>query len=232
MKLDKTKILHPNYINKYQILHSHLRQSGIDRKILSGSHHQIQIIQLAIIRLPKVFAFELFAANRYICTVMHGDTAAMRGQKLKNRLNSLIYIGLTFGRKHLYPHFRSLFPCLFFVACSVQKEENQLYIIVLQRFVRKPPVVTENIFLQTLGNTFENKAQKQGDLSAPLPILHIIHYTSAFYTTINLSYRHFVNPKNFNVMRQETFAILFLMQKGGLKKKSIYLQSYRKIISL
>jgi len=33
-------------------------------------------------------------------------------------------------------------------------------------------------------------------------------------------------------MRQETFAILFLMQKGGLKKKSIYLQSYRKIISL
>ena len=154
------------------------------------------------------------------------------GQKLKNRLNSLIYIGLTFVRKYLYPHYRSLFPCLFFVARSVQKEENQLYIIVLQRFVRKPPVVTENIFLQTLGNTFENKAQKQGDLSAPLPILHIIHYTSAFYTTINLSYRHFVNPKNFNVMRQETFAILFLMQKGESKKKSIYLQSYRKIISL
>ena len=54
---------------------------------------------------PKVFAFGFFAENRYICTVMHGDTAAMRGQKLKNRLNSLIYIGLTFVRKHLYPHF-------------------------------------------------------------------------------------------------------------------------------
>lgn len=32
----------------------------------------------------------------------------MRGQKPKNRRNSLIYIGLTFVRKHLYPHFRSL----------------------------------------------------------------------------------------------------------------------------
>ena len=27
---------------------------------------------------PKVFTFGFFAENRYICTVMHGDTAAMR----------------------------------------------------------------------------------------------------------------------------------------------------------
>ena len=70
---------------------------------------------------PKVFAFVFFAENRYICTVMQGDTATAQakraggrktvqndgrrcGDKSQSRRNSLIYIGLTFMRKSLYPH--------------------------------------------------------------------------------------------------------------------------------
>jgi len=55
LKLGKTKIRHPNHINKYQILHSHRRQSGIDRKTLSGSHHPIRIIRLTIIPILEFF---------------------------------------------------------------------------------------------------------------------------------------------------------------------------------
>ena len=102
---------------------------------------------------------------------------------------------------------RSLFRGSFFVARSVQKEENRLYITVLQRFARKPPAETENIFLQTVGNTFGSKAQKQGYLPALLPTLHIIHCIAAFYTTINLSCRRFVNPQKFQ--RHETRDICY-----------------------
>ena len=40
------------------------------------------------------------------------------------------------------------------------------------------------------------------------------------YVVIILSCGRFVNQKNFNVMRQETFAILFLMRKGRPEKRT------------
>ena len=81
---------------------------------------------------------------------MQGDTAAAQakraggrktvqndgrrcGDRSQSRRNSLIYIGLTFMRKSLYPHKGAFFRGSFFVACPAQKEENQLYIIILQR---------------------------------------------------------------------------------------------------
>ena len=47
----------------------------------------------------------------------------MRGQKPKNRRNSLIYIGLTFVRKHLYPALFSLLLETFFVSEFAQKKK-------------------------------------------------------------------------------------------------------------
>ena len=48
-----------------------------------------------------------------------------------------------------------------------------------------------------------------------------MHCFAAFYVVIILSCGRFVNQKNFNVMRQETFAILFLMRKGRPKKNGL-----------
>lgn len=62
-----------------------------------------------------------FAENRYICTVMQGDTAEMQAKRAggarpckdgrrcgigtEKRHKSLIYIRLTNVQEHLYPHF-------------------------------------------------------------------------------------------------------------------------------
>lgn len=48
-----------------------------------------------------------------------------------------------------------------------------------------------------------------------------MHCFAVFYVVIILSCGRFVNKKNFNVMRQETFAILFLMRKGRPKKNGL-----------
>ncbi|MFR3782239.1 MAG: hypothetical protein ACLTWX_13070, partial [Alistipes finegoldii] len=54
----------------------------------------------------------------------------------------LIYIRLTNVQEHLYPHKGAFFRGSFFVARPAQKEENRLYIIILQRL--RPIPRTEN----------------------------------------------------------------------------------------
>lgn len=57
----------------------------------------------------------------------------MRESAPKKRHKSLIYIRLTNVQEHLYPHKGAFFRGSFFVARPAQKEENRLYIIILQR---------------------------------------------------------------------------------------------------
>ena len=57
----------------------------------------------------------------------------MRESEPEKRRKSLIYIRLTNVQEHLYPHKGAFFRGSFFVARPAQKEENRLYIIILQR---------------------------------------------------------------------------------------------------
>ena len=67
------------------------------------------------------------------CKMTVGDA----GTETENRCNSLIYIGLTFVRKHLYPALFSLLLETFFVSEFAQKKENfNLYINTLQSNLR------------------------------------------------------------------------------------------------
>lgn len=67
------------------------------------------------------------------CKMTVGDA----GTETENRCNSLIYIGLTFVRKHLYPVLFSLLLETFFVSEFAQKKENfNLYINTLQSNLR------------------------------------------------------------------------------------------------
>ena len=62
----------------------------------------------------------------------------MRESAPKKRRKSLIYIRLTNVQEHLYPHKGAFFRGSFFVVRPAQKEENQLYIIILQRLRPTP----------------------------------------------------------------------------------------------
>lgn len=66
----------------------------------------------------------------------------MRESEPEKRRKSLIYIRLTNVQEHLYPHKGAFFRGSFFVACPAQKEENRLYIIILQKL--RPTPRTEN----------------------------------------------------------------------------------------
>jgi len=108
---------------------------------------------------PKVFAFGFFAENRYICTVMQGDTAAAQAKRAGGARPCKKAVGNT-GIRHKKPSQtadihqaykcagaplsaqRSLFPRLLFCCPSGEKEENRLYIIILQRL--RPTPRTEN----------------------------------------------------------------------------------------
>ena len=98
----------------------------------------------------KIFpAFGFLARNRYLCTVMQGDTAAAQanGQagarpckmtvgdagdgSRKNRRNSLIYIGLTFVRKHLLSALFSPRKRTFFWTVRRKQEYFNLFINTL-----------------------------------------------------------------------------------------------------
>lgn len=57
----------------------------------------------------------------------------MRESEPKKRRKPLIYIRLTNVQEHLYPHKGAFFRGSFFVARPAQKEENRLYIIILQK---------------------------------------------------------------------------------------------------
>ena len=57
----------------------------------------------------------------------------MRESEPEKRRKSLIYIRLTNVQEHLYPHKGAFLRGSFFVARPAQKEENRLYIIILQR---------------------------------------------------------------------------------------------------
>lgn len=62
----------------------------------------------------------------------------MRESEPEKRRKSLIYIRLTNVQEHLYPHKGAFFRGSFFVARPAQKEENRLYIIILQRLRPTP----------------------------------------------------------------------------------------------
>ena len=62
----------------------------------------------------------------------------MRESEPEKRRKPLIYIRLTNVQEHLYPHKGAFFRGSFFVAHPAQKEENRLYIIILQNFQHLP----------------------------------------------------------------------------------------------
>ncbi len=79
----------------------------------------------------------------------------------------------------------------------------------------------ESTSQQTRGSTKGSGAKNRAARRGLLPNAFAMRCFAAFYVVINLSCGRFVNPQNFNVMRQETFAILFLMRKGRPKKNGL-----------
>ena len=88
-------------------------------------------------------------------------------------------------------------------------------------FDRFPEPEAESSLRQTRGSTKGNGAENRAARRGLLPNAFAMRCFAAFYVVINLSCGRFVNPQKFNVMRQETFAILFLMRKGRPKKNGL-----------
>ena len=88
-------------------------------------------------------------------------------------------------------------------------------------FERFPEPEAESNPEKTRGSTKGSGTEKRVARRNLLPNAFAMRCFAAFYVVINLSCGRFVNPQNFNVMRQETFAILFLMQKGRPKKNGL-----------
>ncbi len=117
---------------------------------------------------------------------------------------------------------RSLHPGLLFRCPSGAKEGKS---VVYHRFAKdsndSPNRKRKAIREKTRGSTKGSGTEKRVARRNLLPNAFAMRCFAAFYVVIILSCGRFVNPQNFNVMRQETFAILFLMQKGRPKKNGL-----------